>query len=263
MKSWWESWWAAVVTLFGVLLAGVSQAISRVTHGNAQAAWIVAAVVGSLTAATAPIIDRRRRESQANSHEDDLIRVREEQTVALNDALDPLAERLAIIVSKPREQRKQEAGALVSQALACAASIFGRDRTRACYFEADGLSDPPRVKPVAFAGRSGKPRSVFRAGTPEGNFVIGMLERDETYFCVDVETEPPPGWDPGRPRGYRTFLAVPARAADGEAVGMITVDAPTPGDLRGSDAALLRVFGTILAVGIKIAEGLDDQEEQE
>jgi GAF domain-containing protein len=74
-----------------------------------------------------------------------------------------------------------------------------------------------------------------------------MVVDDGFLFCADVERDPPPGWRV-HPHVYRTFLAVPVRAAD-HAVGMLTVDSLTVGDLDSDrDTPVLRVLARILAI---------------
>lgn len=214
-------------------------------------AWRALALTGALIAAVGPAIDKVRRDRRQTSFEDELVKVKADQVVAINDALDPLVEKLGELVSIPPENREAALGALITQALASASRVIGPDRARACFFEADGVSNPRRLVPRHFDGRSGKPRTTFIQGQPDGDFVIGLLEHDQHYFCNDVLASPPPGWDASRTRGYRTFISVPA-SAGADALGLLTLDAPEPGDLALDDVPLLRVIGSVIATGIKI-----------
>jgi putative methionine-R-sulfoxide reductase with GAF domain len=99
-------------------------------------------------------------------------------------------------------------------------------------------------------------QTVFERGRPDGDFVFGLLEKDQPYFCEDVRTQPPPGWDASRDRDYRTFISVPARVG-GRSMGMVTADAPEVGDLNEQNEALLRVFGTVIAASMMLTEDED------
>ncbi|WP_187776143.1 GAF domain-containing protein [Antrihabitans cavernicola] len=94
----------------------------------------------------------------------------------------------------------------------------------------------------------GSTRSEFVEGTTDGNAAISMVERDDHRLCIDVVTEPPPGWN-DKKRDYRTFVSVPV-VAGGVAYGMLTVDALEPGDLDENDANVLRVLAGLLAVAL-------------
>jgi hypothetical protein len=178
---------------------------------------------------------------------------RRDEVVVINDALDPLVETLGALVQCPADGRNAAFERLVVQALNSAANAIGTGRTRTNFFRIEQARDEPLLQCHSSAGRHTKPRTVFRRADEDGRWVFGLLERDEHWFCHDVAAAPPPGWDAARDRTYETFISVPARFGE-RAFGMITADAPKSGELNEQDAPLLRVFGTIVALGVILRE---------
>jgi hypothetical protein len=246
-------WWVVVVTITGVVVAGAGQALAfQLVPGGWQNFWRVVAVVGAILAAGAPAVDRRRRDEREETLDEAIIRVREEQIVAVNDAIDPLIDKLGSLATSTPEYRIAGARALVTQALASATRVVGSGRRRACFFQLESHDGKRKLIPYEHTGRHGKPKTVFVEGTENGDFVFNLLESDEPYFCPDIKTDPPRGSDNTRTRGYRTFISVPA-GAGGESFGMVTIDAPSPGDLNERDIPLMMVFGSVIAVGVILA----------
>lgn len=219
--------------------------------------WIAFAIV----AGGIPLVDAAIRQQRRKSAADQVRSAREEQVVAINDALDPLVEKLGELVLTAPRTRPAIAQKLLIQALNSASQVIGPERTRVNYFQADAAAEPYRLICKESAGRHTKPTTVFTQGRPDGDWVIGLLSRDEPYLCESVKEDPPPGWDSSRSRTYETFISVPASVGS-ESVGMITADAPRKGDLKEQDIPLIRVIGTIIAASIKIAEGAADPGDQ-
>lgn len=237
-------WWAVGLTWAGIVLGFVGQHLFREIEERWRYLWLALGLLGAGVAATMVAIQRIRADRALDEAKAELL-------VTMVDALDPLMESLGQLVTCPEADRAVAARALTEKALTAASQILGAKRTRASYFEVQ-MDEPRRVVPAGSIGRAGRPRTTFRSGTVAGDYVLGMLERDEHFFCHDTATSAPPGWDASRDRSYRTFLTVPARAGDLVA-GMVTVDAPTPGDLAEEDRAFLRVIGTIIAAADLIA----------
>ncbi|SHG67770.1 GAF domain-containing protein [Jatrophihabitans endophyticus] len=217
-------------------------ALGGASHGIGQALLVGAAAV----LAVVQLVAQQRRERAAKSIAD------ETRTVTVNAASNAFAPLLGLLV-KLAEARTETARRLiraqVTRSVAYAASYaIGPDLgVRSCVFLlADGGREL-RWSGV-HAGRPDEPHSVFTAGTVRGDLALAMIADDGVAFCADTEAAPPPGWAEGHPHTYRTFLAVPVRAA-GRAWGMLTVDSLTAGDLDpGRDRPILVVLAHILAV---------------
>ena len=163
--------------------------------------------------------------------------------------MDPILRLLGVLALEQDEgERDQRRAEVVLLVLATAAHLIGPGRSRACWFRLDP-GPPQTLEPQHSVGRAGSPTSVFVAGTPAGDATIGMVLADEELLCVDVEEDPPPGWDPAKQRDYRTFISVSVIAGD-VAHGMLTLDALEPGDLTTDDMGLLRLLAGMMAVAL-------------
>lgn len=237
-----------------------------VAVASATAAWVVGAVVNELSgwalaaslaggglltvlAVGMPMLAERRATARAATAEQIAEDAAARMQLVLDDALEPLVYLIGRITDRKGRSRGREVQELQGQAtvvvLAAAAEVLAADRLRSCFFAVDGHRT---LRPAGFHGRAEQPRSVFVAGTPLGDYALGLLQRREDLFCPDVTVGTPPGWQPGG-HTYRTFLAVPV-ATEGRAFGIMTIDGLTVGDLTADDVAAARVFARLLAVAL-------------
>jgi hypothetical protein len=251
-------WWATAVTAVSVGLAGLFQAVYQSRDAaDPRTGWLVASIGFAVIAACAPGLDAELRRRRGRAVEARIAEARQEAVVLLNDGLDPLVETLGELAAASRAERPAVLRKLITQALNSAAQIIGPERTRVSFFHVYPNRRPQRIVcDNNSAGRAGRVQTVFERGRPDGDFVFGLLESDQPYFCEDVKAQPPPGWDASRERDYRTFISVPARVG-GRSMGMVTADAPDVGDLNVQHESLLRVFGTVIAASMLLTEDED------
>lgn len=136
-------------------------------------------------------------------------------------------------------------------AIETARHVAGQGRLRATYYrayEANG-NEVAHLAPDGHTGRGTTPQTIFRKGTPEGDYVFKMLDQDQKIFVQDTAECDLPGWDPGRVRDYRTFISVPVRGRQ-KSYGMLTVDGPDAGELSDYDVMFIRCVGLLLAAGV-------------
>jgi len=234
----------------------------------ATAAWVISALVNNLqgpalvaslaggalltvAAVGLPMLAERRAIARADSAEQIAEDASARMQLVVDDALEPLV----YLIGRITDQRRRALGrdhalqVLQGQAtvvvLAAAAEVLGAERLRSCFFAVRG---PDTLVPVAFHGRAEQPRTTFTRGAPLGDFALDLLERREDLFCADVQTGPPPGWQPGG-HTYRTFMAVPV-ATEARAFGILTVDGLRVGDITLDDLAAARVFARLLAIAL-------------
>lgn len=234
----------------------------------ATAAWVLSALVNNLNgwwlagsvaagalltvlAVALPMHAEQQARGRATTAEQIAEDAAAKMRLVIDDALEPLVYLIGRISDRRRRGRARELQELQGQAkivvLAAAAEVLGADRLRACYFR---LTDdrPPRLVPAGFHGRAEAPRTTFVAGTPLGDYALGLLESRDDLFCPDVRTEQPPGWQPGG-HTYRTFIAVPV-ATEARAFGILTIDGLQVGDLTEDDVAAVRVLARLFAIAL-------------
>ena len=167
----------------------------------------------------------------------------ENLTLTLNGALAPLTSYLGeLATTRGRAERRELAGQ-IRQAVVDAAVTLTGPRSRSAFYE---LYSDDVLERAVYAGRATEPRERFLAGTPDGDFVLGLVARGELVFVDDVTDHPV--IRPSAP-GYGTVIAV-AVTAGSERYGLLTVDSPLPGDLSPTDIDLIRVLGNLLGCGL-------------
>ena len=242
--------WAWLSVAMACVVASPGAAIAaQQSGGGVRAGWYAVQLVVTGLAFVIPQwrqVVARRGEATAEVRE---IEARADTRATVNDALDPVLRQLASIsVERSQEDRDKLIEQVIPFVLEAAAKLIGSERSRSCWFEL--TEEPrPRLVPVLHAGRSGSPTTTFESGTPAGDAAIGMVLAGENRICVDIDTEPPPGWDATRRRDYRTFISVSVIAGD-TAYGMLTLDALHAGDLTTDDLHVLGLMASALAAAL-------------
>jgi len=95
-------------------------------------------------------------------------------------------------------------------------------------------------------GRVGRPKNFVDGDGGRGEAALKWLDLLESRFVPDIHQSKLPGWE-GSGKGYRTFISA-AIHADGKPLGMLTVDAPKPGDLDETDRSVVEAFAALLSV---------------
>ncbi len=242
---------AAVVA---AVTAWLCAPLAQAAQGAAQLAWLAAGAALTAVAVGLPLLEQYKARQQRDQLAVQAVRTEQQVLVAVQDTLDPFVNLLARITTAdtPEEREPLRAAAVVGLLEAGAQLIgprlTGRDRIRVSFFELD--PGPPRcLRPSPFSvGRVMPPTQVFTAGTVLGDDVLGLVERGEHRFVADVNATPPPGWV-GTEHEYRTFISASV-GTEAARYGMLTVDAPVPGDLARSDIPFVRFLAGLLAAAL-------------
>lgn len=239
------------LTAAALVLAALSGILAGTTNGDARVGWIVVNLLAVAGAVVVQAIDQRRRERERQAAEIVAVDMR----VAMNDALDPIVRQLGrIAVAGSRRERDELREQTIPMVLYSASLLIGPERVRACWFRLHDGRGPRRLVPELSEGRADALRTEFLEGTPSGDSVLDLLTRNTHRFCHDVRAAPPPGWEPGHPHEYRTFISVPVVAGN-TAFGLVTVDSLLPGDLTDGDVPLLRLLAGLLADALAYGTG--------
>ena len=244
-----RSWLWVVAGFVFVVVSAVAASLTRSAKDSAFTVWVVIQIVATGLAWLIPEVRQALTSRKQATAEQNEFEARVDTALRMNDALDPIMSLLGNLASE-RDQsvRNQFRAQAIPLVLKTAADLIGPDRSRANWFRLDE-GPPKQLTPVEHAGRAGSPSTVFEEGTPAGDAAIGMVLQDEDRLCEDIAADPPPGWDATKARDYRTFISVSVIASD-TAYGMLTLDAPEPGDLTRDDMRLLRFMAGALAIAL-------------
>ncbi len=242
----------------GISLAAVALATWSGMEAGAEPSamtwWTVTAVVASVTAAGVPAYEQIRKERLRAQAQRAAIGAAVAMRVTMNDALDPIVRQLGRIATAGRHEREGLQEAIIPMILDSAAHLIDAERVRANWFRFVE-SKPPQLVPEQYAGRADEPTTTFMEGTVEGDSAFAMIRHNQHLTCIDVDTEPPPGWRGSAHHGYKAFIAVPVVAGN-TAFGMLTVDTVEAAGVTEAEVPLVRLLAGLLAGAL--AHGLAD-----
>lgn len=181
-------------------------------------------------------------------------RARASFELLMYDVLGPLARELSLLSRMKPSELNQSLGRTLAMCVAASAALVGADRARCTLYnrgvDADGRDC---FQPWLSQGRGDPAKVVFvRGGNRQSRSVWALAERDDAYLCLDIQRDPPPGWQPDPRRDYRTFITVPVRSGD-DLQGLMTINAPQPGDLSLEDLKILRVIASLVGTALGMA----------
>lgn len=233
---------AVLAAVSAFLVSAQAGKTSGAARGGLLAGGAVLTGCGIVLAA----IERTRGERARRSAEQVALDSQEELTLTLNGALAPITSYLGELATTRGATARQAVSGQLRQAVVDAAVTLTADGARSAYYGMDGRRTLVRA---VYGGRSSLPRERFVGGTPDGDFVLDLVQRGDLVFVGDVRVDPlvTPSTS-----GYRTVIAV-AVTAGSRRLGLLTVDAPEPGDLTGADVELVRVLANLLGSGLALA----------
>jgi hypothetical protein len=263
-------------------LVGLTSSLAGVTSGRPQLVLIVANAV--LLLATTLLARKTRREvrrrgeaerhkAAAERHKAEAERLRAEadqlrrdaeerrvlaeqseekaradMRVRLAESLAPLIWHMGNIATERDPGKQAELCRATAVRVVNAAVVLGPQRVRACWYDLQVGSRKTLVR-MEQAGRTSRLPACFEAGTTAGDVLIQLICQDDEKLIPDTLIEPLPGWQQLDQDDFRTFMVAPVIAGR-LAFGMLTVDAPEPGDLTKEDLDLLRLLAGILATSL-------------
>ena len=244
---------ARVYLTTAISLAAVALATWCGTQVGAAVAdrqwWTLGAVAASVIAAGVPAYEQIRKERLRARAQQAAMDAAVAMRVTKNDALDPIVRQLGRVATAPARREKEALQeAATAMVVDSAAQLAGSGRVRACLFRfAPGR--PRRLVPSQYSGRVDDPLEPIAEGTPQGDLVFGMIQRNQHLFSPDLDTQPQPGWPVVAPQTYKSFAAVPV-AAGQNAFGMLMVDALEKDGVSRADVPLVRLLAGLAAVAL-------------
>jgi hypothetical protein len=242
-----RSKWVLAVRVASTAGAAVAVGIAGRVHGVAAAIWVG---VGALLLALIAFIEivRESYRSRLRDQDDDAAAA---VLVAVRSALRPIVESIANMHSLYKVARHERANNLAQRGAEALALVMqnGIPGFRSVVYRQDAAATVLSLS--GWAGRPERTPGEFRRGDARGDAAFAAIERREPVFVRDVEDDDEvvglEGAYSGTRTAYRTFISAPIADKQGT-YGMVTVDAPRPGDLLSSDQHLVMLVADLLAI---------------
>jgi GAF domain-containing protein len=249
--------WRVYLTTSISLVAVAVATWSGAQAGRAPSArpwWALAAVVASVAAAGLPAYEQIRKERLRAYAEQAAIDAAVAMRVTMNDALDPIVRQLGrIATAGSKREREALQEATVPMILDSAAHLIDATRVRACWYRLEE-GKPSTLVPDQYAGRAGQPTTTFTEGSREGDSAFALIRHNQHLVCLDVDTEPPPGWQAWSHQGFKAFIVVPVVAGE-NGFGLLTVDTIDVAGVTDAEVPLLRLLAGLLAGALAYGSG--------
>lgn len=213
--------------------------------GPALIFWAaVCSVAAALSGAGAGALNRRQLTDKVHEAGDVL--------TALSRGLSPVLRALGDMQFLPVSDRAPGLTRVVDEVVATRAVLYKNlDGVRMVVYRihVGRTRAPDRLTVDNWSGRpENRPQPFVDRDKGRGQAAFKWLRSGEPYkFCPDTSQEQDPDWK-GSGNGYRTYISIPLRVGD-TTYGMLTVDAPDPGDLLQTDIPVLQVIAQAMAIG--------------
>jgi hypothetical protein len=241
--------WLVPVTAAAATFAWVVGLLAGRAHGAERITLIASGAVLTAIAAGVPLWQQRRATEARLDAVAAAQAARAAMRIALEDALDPFVHLVGRLVDAKGSDKTRLRGEAIQLAVTTVAALAGAERIRVCFFLL--VENPPRrLHAERFAGRAGAPTMAFIEGTTAGDAALRMINRAGWTYVEDTATEPPRFWWDAE-RKYRTFLAGSVATPD-KVVGLLTLDALGPGELRQVDLTLVRLIADLLGTALSM-----------
>jgi hypothetical protein len=178
-------------------------------------------------------------------HPDAVVSSKDEQMLLTQLALS--ARSIADVKGKPMNTRRQFVrGELAIHMVNALSRVYSKVAdVRTIIYEMS--ADQDEMWPVQHAGER-RPSGKFTLQDQRGQDAIQFVLTDKgAKLEEDIKRNTGGNWS-GRGDGYRTYIAAPVVSSSGFH-GMITIDAPNPGDLTQHDKRVIDLAANILSVG--------------
>lgn len=207
---------------------------------------VIGAIAFAASTVTTVSVDSARRKAES-------ARVIEAASVqlALTDAFEPMMRTFGQMQVRPTDQRDGHFEKAIEKVLKSRLLMFDETiRTRMVIYE----FEPPRqgrkrrLVVKDWDGRTHDVPNSFVAGDKgRGDAVLKWLDSNpnDAKFDPDIEKNDDPDYQ-GSGHGYRTYISV-AIIVEQTVFGMISLDAPQPGDLDETDIPMMKVLASYLA----------------
>lgn len=248
-------WWLLAITL-GLLptLVAVFTVFGQELNGVADWVFIGGMVAAIVLNAFLQLLSgwAEKQSTALDLAEADQLRV------TLKDALQPVVEMIADMAPMNRADRVATLPRVADKAVGALTKIAAHvERARATVYRLNADGD---MHYVSYDGRGeGVQPQPFMRHTLRGERALEMVRNCLDLLVEDIDEHPPdakkdaPPPYAGSRSGYKTFISCSITVRS-KSYGMVTVDAPNPGDLSANDMQLVGLVADLLGVAFAIEE---------
>jgi len=241
--AWVPAWFGGISTAFGGFAFVVSGTPG--TDGFASG-WFASGVCTTVVGiALSGVVEHSRRKTR-----DSLSSEGGSFQLALEQGFVPSLEDLTKMVGKPQSNRQRDYQRVIDRASQVLSISFPAEVRVVVYRSTDASTGSRQLAVETHTGRRGKPKPFTEGDGGRGDAVFEWLEAGAPLFVADLAVEQLPGWQ-GSGKGYKTFISAPV-TVDGVPKGMLTIDAPTPGDLDETDSSLVESLAALVGVAFAL-----------
>ncbi|MFS0731046.1 GAF domain-containing protein [Curtobacterium sp. 1P10AnD] len=241
--AWVPAWLGGISTAFGGFAFVVSGTPGTDEFSGRWFATGISVTVLGL-ALSAVVEHSRRKNKESLSSEAGAFQV------ALEQGFVPSLEDLTKMVGKPQANRQRDYQRVIDRASQVLSISFAADVRVVVYRSTDAGAGSRQLAVETHTGRRGKPKPFTEGDDGRGDAVFEWLGEGTPLFVADLTAEQLPGWQ-GSGKGYKTFISAPV-TVDGVPKGMLTVDAPMPGDLDETDSSLVESLAALVGVAFAL-----------
>ncbi|MBS9533051.1 GAF domain-containing protein [Mycobacterium sp. M1] len=236
--------WVRVLYVLAPTIAATPVGLAGIVNGRGRSVCLILGGLVLLLMAVAEVVRQVYGKHLRESDDADAAA----RVVTLRDALRPIATAIADMQTSPKDKRRDRANEIAGRGAEALALVMARiSGLRSVVYREEGDA----LNVLECRGRSDRMPQPFRRGDPRGDAAFLSIERREPVFVHDVgngdAVAAVDGAYHGSRAGYRTFISAPV-ADQQRTYGMLTVDAPNPGDLLKSDTYLVMLVADLLAI---------------
>lgn len=254
-------WWTGGLGALAFIAAVVTAVAPPEWIAAPKIATAVLVLAGVIVALVKAIADEREkaalaRQSKSLSEQLDEERLRTRAT--LTGRLAGAAQLIEGMAAEGQTKRHTDLGKLQHAMVTYAAGLTSTENARASYFRLTDRTPASRkmthLLSEVTGTRTDPGTQEFVEGSGVNQGVWALLDQGSAVLVLDIDKDGPADFEKGTGKAYRTFISAGVRADD-VPMGLLTVNAEQPGQLDGTDVAMVRVLAHLLGAAEALGEG--------
>jgi GAF domain-containing protein len=174
--------------------------------------------------------------------------------LTMNDAIGPILDDLKKMAVTDTAGRDRILGSLIGSMGPALLLLLNVKRLRVVVWVVERREERPnRLVVRKSVGRKDVPKPFVDGDGQRGSALFAWITKGEPLFVYDVRDRKLPGWEAQGGHVYKTFFSIPL-TANNELFGMLSLDAPEPGDLDPEDLPIVEVLASLLSTAFAQAK---------